>query len=148
MSLRVSQRKRSRVLFISVLSVFLLGNNYCLVAAIAGMNGGHARLACHVAPSTSTAETARCCHPVRPTKHDPASNRAGTTYPCCMLVTAPSSLELGKATGSDHASAAVVLPCQAGPPSAISNRRAPEPRSDPPPEPTRVLLRSRAPPLS
>ena len=148
MSLRShSRRKRPVALLISVLSVFLLGNNYCLVAALAGSKDGHARLACHPDPTAPTAKTASCCHPVGPVKSDP-SHHTGTTYPCCMLVETPSTLQLGKATSGDQVTHAAVLPDQATPRSEYCYGRAPEARSDPPAAPSHALLRSRAPPLS
>jgi hypothetical protein len=143
-----SRRKRPVALIISVLSVFLLGNNYCLVSAIAGSHDGHARLACHPDPNAATAKTGSCCHPVGPANSDPASKPAGPTYPCCMLAATPSALQLGKAATCDHVVPTAVLSTATAPRSASSYRRAPEPRSDPPAAPSHALLRSRAPPLS
>ena len=78
---------RNARLVAAVLSIFLFGSNYCVLAAVASGGPGAARLSCHAETPARGADHG-CCHRAPHRDGAPAPRAA---YPCCIQIAPPST---------------------------------------------------------
>jgi hypothetical protein len=141
-----SRRRRSAVLIIAALSVFLIGTNYCVLAAMSGAIPGVRPLVCHVDDRASQPAEHACCHaaatPARDSKHEGSHG----SMPCCIQIAPPTSG--AKMLAPPALIIAAVTDLIASAPAPTPTLRPDEPRSDPPLASLDAPLHLRAPPLS
>jgi len=126
------------------LSLFLLGNNYCLLVAVAGASGA-ARLECHATPHDARSSASGCCHS-QPAHHESPSSASSS--PCCITLAPVSALQLAKPAVSLASVLAVPPAPEIEPSLAASPASAAESRSAPPASLARPPHAGRAPPLA
>lgn len=132
-------RVRFATLLLGTLSVFLLGTNYCVIAAMSA-----SRIACHAAIGSES--KGHCCQGSTD-REAPESSRPAAGFPCCIQIAPPASVDAVKPDLSPALFAILDVELEATS-STPSARHEVARREAPPPETLPDLLRGRAPPLS
>ena len=134
------------ILVTGMLLAFLVGTNYCLLAALTGPAHG-AVMACHADPGAPRSGSHGCCRPGGAAKSDPPEPTS--TMPCCMAAAATSVPELAKpqAAGPLTPFGVLVVVSRVAPINARWHGPPQDLRDRTPASFARAPLGSRAPPL-
>jgi hypothetical protein len=140
-------RSGYRALLLAALSVFMLGSNYCLLAALASSTPGGHPLACHTSqPVSAHSGDEGCCHSTPATTSDESPAPPASGFPCCIQIASPAPVAALSAPLTDATTVVIAdleamsAPRFCGRPIALVH--------DPPPTPLHAPPRGRAPPLS
>ena len=126
---------------------FLLGGNYCVLAALSG----HTRMACLSVPAVSSPAAVPSCHHAAPAAGDHSKPPAAKPSCCPDPAVAPSPSAAGKMDAAAGTIASAILAAWTAPaaPSAIDRHgHRPAPDGQPPPRLARAPAPARAPPLA